>query len=146
MRSRQRSIDLALIRLPDDLPPRFRAAALGTTAGASLGTRFRVAGYGVGQEGEGASSGKLRAGLIETQAPASSLLLWGRDPDRHGTGACEGDSGGPVLAEDHDSVVALTLWAAGTGSRRCGSLTQALWLGPHRAWIDGVLAGWGLTR
>ena len=146
VRSRQKSVDLALIRLPDDLPAGFRAADLGTISGARLGTPFRVAGYGVGQEGEGASSGQLRVGAIELQSPPSNLLLWARDPGGRGTGACEGDSGGPVLAATDDSVVALTLWAAGKGPRRCGALTQALWLGPHRDWIDGVLRNWGLGR
>ena len=144
VRSRQKSIDLALIHLPEDLPTRFREAELGTMSGAGLGTPFRVAGYGVGQEGNSASSGQLRIGAIELQAPPSNLLLWARDPKGRGTGACEGDSGGAVLAGTGDSVVALTLWAAGTGPRRCGSLTQALWLGPHRTWIDGILHGWGV--
>ena len=144
VRTRQRSIDLALIRLPDDLPERFRPADLGALDGAPVGTPFRVAGFGVGREGDGATSGQLRMGAVETRAPVSAVLLWARDPAGQGTGACEGDSGGPVLAASADTVEAITLWSAGDGARRCGALTQALWLGPLRGWIAGVLSGWGL--
>ena len=34
------------------------------------------------------------------------------------------------------------VWSAGAGTNRCGLLTQAVWLEPQRAWIDGVLARW----
>ena len=34
------------------------------------------------------------------------------------------------------------VWSSGTGASRCGSLTQAVWLGPERTWIDATLARW----
>lgn len=143
IRKRERSIDLALVRLPAPLPERFRPATLGGVRAATApGTRFRVAGYGLGREGEAATSGTFRVATLAARAPLSGVLLWAEDPEGRGAGACTGDSGGPVFAGDGDAVVAVTVWSAGKEKARCGALTQAVWIEPQRAWIDGVLARW----
>lgn len=143
VRSRERSIDLALVRLASPLPDRFRPAQIASAPSDSgEGASFRIAGYGVTKEGDGASSGRLRVATLEARAPLSQLLLWARDPHHLGTGACTGDSGGPILEAGSDTVAALTLWSAGEGKARCGALTQALWLAPQRNWIDEVLSRW----
>lgn len=131
---RERSIDLAVLRLASPLPERFRPAALGSQAAARVGEPFRIAGFGLAREGEASSSGRLREASLAARAPLSDVLLWAVDPAGHGAGACTGDSGGPVL-DGSGSVVALTLWSAGAGRRDCGALTQALWLAPWRGWI-----------
>ena len=59
-----------------------------------------------------------------------------------GSGACSGDSGGPIFGAD-SSVVALTVWAEGAGKAGCGALTQGLLIAPQRGWIDGVMKSWG---
>ena len=87
------------------------------------------------REDDGKSSGRLREGTLAAREPLSSVLLWAEDPLRRGLGASTGDSGGPVFAADGDAVVALTLWATGTGAAQCGAVTQALWLAPYREWI-----------
>ena len=131
---RERSIDLAVVTLAEPLPERFRPATLSAKASARIGDSFVVAGYGLGREGEPASSGQLREAALAARAPLSDVLLWAEDPAHGGAGACTGDSGGPVL-DASGEVAALTLWSAGDGKRRCGALTQALWLAPYRAWV-----------
>ena len=131
---RERSIDLAMVTLADPLPERFRPATLSASGAAEVGERFTVAGFGLGREGEARTSGRLREVALAARAPLSDVLLWAEDPSHGGAGACTGDSGGPVL-DGSGAVAALTLWSAGTGTRRCGALTQALWLAPYRAWI-----------
>lgn len=143
IRTRERSIDLALVRLAAPLPAPFRPAPYGETGPHAAGTRFRLAGFGLTREGDPRSSGRLGVATVEQQDPASVVLLWARDPTGHGAGACTGDSGGPVFAADRDVAAALMIWSAGKGASRCGLLTQAVWLEPQRAWIDGVLARWG---
>lgn len=145
IRRRERSIDLALVRVAGSLPDRFESARLATTAGAAPGQSFRLTGYGVGVESEARTSGQLRSVTLVARQPLSSVLLWATDPAQGGAGACTGDSGAPMAAED-GAVAALVVWSAGTGARRCGDLTQALWLAPYRAWIDSVLSGWHPRR
>ena len=135
---RERSIDLAVVTLADPLPERFRPATLSDQASARVGEAFAVAGFGLGREGEAASSGRLREATLAARAPLSAVLLWADDPTHAGAGACTGDSGGPVL-DPAGAVAALTLWSAGAAGRQCGALTQALWLAPYRAWIAAAV-------
>ncbi len=142
IRTRERSVDLALVRLPAPLPAPFRPVPYGDAGPHETGTRFRLAGFGLTREGDPRSAGRLRVASVEQRDPPSAVLLWARDPAGRGTGACTGDSGGPVFAADRNVAAALMVWSAGAGTSRCGLLTQAVWLEPQRAWIDGVLARW----
>jgi secreted trypsin-like serine protease len=145
-KTRQRSIDLALLRTALPLPGRFRAVTLDNRAAITAGSRLRVAGFGVTREGAGTSAGELRVGLLEARAPLSSILLSAGDPAHAGTGACSGDSGGPIFAATSDIVVAVVDWATGTGPRHCGDVTQAALVAPQRGWIASVLRGWGVKN
>jgi secreted trypsin-like serine protease len=141
-RSRIVSIDMALIRLAQPLPAPFKPLALAEAETIKAEETFRIAGFGVTQEGEGATSGVLRAAHVSARLPLSSILLWVNDPQGQGTGACTGDSGGPILALDRPVLIAVTDWAEGAGARKCGRLTQAALAAPQRRWIESVLAAW----
>ena len=141
-RTRERSIDLALVRSATPLPARFHPAPLDAGRAISVGDRFRIAGFGVTRERVGPSAGVLRAGTLAARAPLSAILLWAEDPERGGFGACEGDSGGPVFTEAGDTVVALVDWAEGANGKGCGKLTQGALVAPQRGWIDAVSRGW----
>lgn len=145
VKTRQRSIDLALIRTASPLPGSFEPARL---SHASLppvaGEAYRLAGFGLTREGDARTSGALRVDDVEANQPLSNVLLWARDPSGTGAGACTGDSGGPVFEGTDDAVAAVMVWSAGSGRADCGSLTQAVWLDPQRAWIDAVLRRWSV--
>lgn len=141
-KTRRRSVDLALMRVPEPLPG-FTAAKL-STGGAAKGTNVSVSGYGVAQEGDGRSSGTFRAAdltVVEPHGP-SAILLW-LSPSQNEAGACQGDSGGPITAAA--GVVAITSWASGKGRRSCGALTQGILVAPQRGWIDKILWQWRRT-
>lgn len=142
-RTRQRSIDLALIRMKQPLPSRLSPATIDPQPSIAVGSRFNIAGYGIAVEGDERSAGKLREGELVARAPLSSILLWAEDLNRKGFGACTGDSGGPVFSADGTRVVAITAWSTGAGKKHCGALTQATLIAPQSKWIDGVLAAWG---
>jgi hypothetical protein len=146
VQARQVSIDMAMIRLAEPLPARFKPMGLAESGAIKAGQDFRVAGFGVTREGTGASSGALRVGRISARLPLSSILLWTHDLEGRGTGACTGDSGGPILALDQPIVVAVADWAEGKGAQKCGALTQGALIAPQRAWIESVLAGWAHAR
>jgi hypothetical protein len=143
IKARRRSIDLALLRLPEPLPARFETAVL-SAAPAARGSLIEVGGYGVAREGEARSTGTFRVAripVIEPHGP-SRILVWAA-PSWSGAGLCEGDSGGPIARAGHNAAFAIATWATGSTGRGCGAISQGVLLGPQRAWIDATLAGWG---
>jgi len=143
--ARRRSIDLALVRLPEPLPARFRTASL-SAAAAPGGSALAVGGYGLEREGDAASTGTFRTarlGVVEPYGP-SRILVWAKGP-QGGVGLCDGDSGGPVTRDGDAAVFAVATWATGAKGRSCGEYSQGVLLGPQRAWIDATLQGWGLS-
>lgn len=141
LKSRRRSVDLALLRLPDALPARFAPATLAETAPAK-GAGLTLGGYGVLRPGDARSTGTFREARLAAVEPygRATILVWASDPARGGAGACEGDSGGPIA--EGGAVAAIVTWAAGA-RQGCGDMSQGVLVGPQRRWIDGVLAGWG---
>jgi S1-C subfamily serine protease len=144
--ARKRSIDLALIKLKSPLPTLFDRVKLSDIV-PRTGDKLSVAGYGLGNENDPATSGVFRVaslGVIEPYGP-SSILVWLTDPTTGpksaGAGACTGDSGGPIF-DTAGSLVAVTVYAEGPGKARCGALTQGLLIKPQRAFIDATLKKW----
>lgn len=139
--ARRRSIDLALLRLPEALPARFERAIL-SGASPPAGSGLALGGYGVAREGDARSTGTFRVAaltLVEPYGP-SRILVWAKGER---SGACSGDSGGPIASGD--AVFAIASWARGSKAGGCGDLSQGALLGAQRAWIDRVLSGWGAS-
>jgi S1-C subfamily serine protease len=138
---RRRSIDLALLRVPGDLPGRFGPVAL-SSAPPAKGAPVTLGGYGVAREGDARSTGTFRSVDLAVVEPygRSTILLWATGA--RGAGGCEGDSGGP-MADATGVVTAVTSWAAGEAKRGCGSMSQGVLVSPQKNWIDRTLAGWG---
>ena len=143
MTARVVSIDLGLIETQRPLPPSFRAVGLSQVDRPPIGSSATVVGFGVGREGTSKSGGVLRAVTLAVREPASQILLWAGDTARGG-GACSGDSGGPILADDGETLLAIVAWTNGTAGHKCGDITQGPLIGPLREWIGSVLARWRL--
>lgn len=142
--TRRRSVDLALIRLPETLPPPYTALSLSSTAAPDQGETIVLAGDGLSQEGVAASSGKPRSVSLPVIEPfgRGNILLWAAPADGAGSGACEGDSGGAMLTP-RGALVAIIAFAEGAGRSRCGKLTQGVLVAPQRQFIDTKLDEWG---
>lgn len=142
--TRRRSIDLALIRLPEALPAPYTALSLALTEPPRAGETVVLAGDGLSQEGVAASSGKPRSVSLPVIEPfgRGTILLWSAPAEGESKGACEGDSGGAMLKPQGD-LLAIIAFAEGTGHARCGKLTQGVLLAPQRQFIDAKLAEWG---
>ena len=137
--TRRRSIDLALVRIPEPLPARFETAALTPAKPPKDGTVI-VGGYGLSREGEPKSTGTFRTASLRVVEPhgPSGILLWSQGAGT--AGACQGDSGGPMMLGD--SVAAITTWSAPARGRSCGGVTQGVLVGPQRDWIERIARGW----
>jgi hypothetical protein len=137
--TRQRSIDIALVRIPEALPSRFERATL-SAGKVPENTFVTVGGYGLAREGDAKSTGTFRTASLTAVEPygPSRILLWA---EGSGTAsACQGDSGGPMASGT--VVAAITSWSAPARGKSCGGLTQGILVGPQREWIDRVLKGW----
>ena len=140
----RRSVDLALIRLPEALPTPFVPLSLAAAPAPAAGETVVIAGDGLSQEGVAASSGKPRSIVVPVVEPYGrpTILLWAAPASYASEGACEGDSGGAML-EPRGALVAIIAFAEGKGRAHCGKLTQGVLVAPQRQFIDKILAAWG---
>jgi hypothetical protein len=137
------SIDLALVETQAPLDARFSPADLDASGQTSIGESLRIYGFGVAEEGNGRTAGVLRGARLVVRAPLSEILIWAEGPAGQGSGACTGDSGGPIVASDSGKVLAIVAWSAGDRrGRRCGALTQGPLVAPQIEWIRQILEKW----
>jgi hypothetical protein len=139
------SIDLALLRLAEPLPPGFKPIELADSCPVATGQPFRIAGFGRADESVSGTSGVLRAGILVASGPRSPFLVWLTDPDGTGLGGCTGDSGAPVFAIGQPALVAVAIRANGVNGHSCGATTEAVLIGPQMPWIRKTLQAWGAT-
>lgn len=137
--TRQRSIDLALVRVPQALPERFERATL-SAARPGKNETITVGGYGLSRDGDARTTGTFRTASLTVTEPygPSKILLWLQG--KGVVGACQGDSGGPMASGT--AVTAITSWSAPARGRSCGGTTQGILLGPQKEWIDRTLKRW----
>ena len=137
--TRQRSIDLALVRIPEALPARFERATLTAAKAAENDARrrrrLRAVPRGRCEDYRHLPHGVAARGRALRPEPHPAL-----GGGTGAAGACQGDSGGPMasgaaVARDHELV-------SPARGRSCGGVTQGILLGPQRDWIDRTLKGW----
>lgn len=139
------SIDLALLRLNQPLPPAFKPVKFADPGPVAAGQAFRIAGFGRANESVSGTSGVLRAGILVASGPKSPVLVWLTDPGGTGLGGCTGDSGAPVLAIGQLALVAVAIRANGNNGHSCGASTEAVLIGPQLPWVRKTLQAWGAT-
>jgi secreted trypsin-like serine protease len=143
--------DVALVKLAPKPEPKLTPVAFSDRrAPIAVGDRFIVAGFGLTNQNDRKSAGKLRtATLIATGKPNTQIINL-VDPntlgEKAGLGVCNGDSGGPVL-EQRDGKLALIgiiSWTAGPdGEQRCGFISGIIPLPRYHFWITETAAKLG---
>lgn len=134
--TRRPTPDLALVKLAEPLPARFRPARLGAADGLpEKGTAFQIAGYGMAAAGAEKSAGTLRTVTLPSIGTTGGIMVR-LSPPEGAAGACTGDSGGPAFRDG--AVAGVMGWATGPGGTRgCGGVTGVTLVSLHRDWIEG---------
>jgi Trypsin len=146
---RKPSPDIAIVKISEPLPARFRQARLATErALPKQGETFTLAGYGFSIEGDPRSAGKVRMVTLPTIGTTTFGAIGGsmvRVSAGHGSsaGACDGDSGGPVFRGE--MLAAVIGWINTPAGRNCGSVTGATLVALQRDWIVSTAHALGAT-
>ena len=133
-----RSIDLAIVHLQNFLPQQFDPTELSSEK-PRAGAGVIVGGFGLTNERVPTSNGQFLSSPLVVVEPygESKILLWlkGGNVQKGNpkSGACHGDSGGPVIKDS--KLVAITTWTTGPDGYDCGELTQAILIAPQLNWI-----------
>jgi Trypsin len=145
-KTRQRSVDLAVIISKEPLPSFIKPAlpASASTPPPAKEMPLRVVGYGLTREHDPDSAGTLNAVTLPVIMPYGQgrILVW---LGNNHAGACGGDSGGGIFTKD-GTLLAITVWSESYGTNVCGYRTQGLLIAPQRAWIDQQLGQLGTER
>ena len=135
-KTREKSIDLAVVTLKAPMPQPFAPAPLAPQENLNVGDTATLAGFGLTREGDARSAGTLLQGNVTLRAPYSDVLFWLTNAD--GLGACTGDSGGPVF--QNGALIGVISWTEGVPPAHCGKLTQAIRLKSQMNWIRQQMA------
>lgn len=141
-RTRRPTPDLALVKLAEPLPARFRPAPLTTASGLPpKGDLFTLAGFGVTTDGAANTAGTLRTVQLPSIGTTGGIMVR-LSPTTGSAGACTGDSGGPAF--QGGAVAGVIGWATGAGGARgCGGVTGVTLVSIHRDWITSTAAALG---
>ena len=138
------SVDVALLRLNESLPGRFRPVTMDTgQAGREVGETLTIAGFGLAEEKDFKSAGTLRTARVDLLPKLyPRFLRLGKTGSLDDLAICKGDSGGPVFTGGA-VLVGVVYAAERTGkAKTCGATAQAVRLAPQMNWINGILARW----
>jgi len=151
MTTHRGTADVALVKLAGPLPGLVVPAALGDLREpVKVGDAFTVVGFGITRPGDPRSGGKIRAARLVVTGKPDSMDVRLIDPEtrnaRPGRGACTGDSGGPVFADDglppttigggQSVVIGVVSWTTGPNTTSgCGGITGMTPLARYRGWI-----------
>jgi secreted trypsin-like serine protease len=128
------SPDLAIFKVSQPLPARFRPARLASErALPKPGESFTLAGYGFAVDGDPRSAGKVRSVTLPAVGTTGGILVRVSAGNGSAVGACDGDSGGPAFRGEE--LAAVIGWINTPRGRNCGSVTGATLVALQRDWI-----------
>lgn len=149
--TRQTGTDLALVQLAKPLGPDFTPVSLGFEPPPH---DVLVAGFGVAVEVQKTAQLVPRSAVLTRLGRHSTGVDLYADPQtraqERGSGACRGDSGGPVLSTlgtITPTLVGIVTWSSGpfvsNATASCGGVTAATAIAPHKAWIEDTSMRFG---
>jgi Trypsin len=128
------SPDLAIFKVSQPLPARFRPARLASERTLPKpGDTFTLVGYGASADGDEKSAGRVRAVTLPVAGITGGIMVRFAAGNGRAAGACDGDSGGPAFRGDE--LAAVIGWINTPRGRNCGSVTGATLVALQREWI-----------
>jgi secreted trypsin-like serine protease len=142
--TRKPSPDMAILKLSEPLPARYRAAKLShETALPKRGEMFVLAGFGFARDGDERSLGTLRSVALPSVGTTGGIMVRVSLGDGGIKGACTGDSGGPAF---HGAELAGVIgWTSIPTGKNCGFTTGVTLVGLQREWIERTARNLGAS-
>ena len=143
----QPGIDLAILKLGENLGPDFAPLDPARSYGLSEGEMVDLAGFGLSAEAAKGSARVLRAtrlvslGTLQAANRVVVVADQRRLAETTGAGACRGDSGGPIVRNGPGGyqLLGIVSWSSGALHSRtptaCGGLTAVTPVSEHGDWI-----------
>ena len=142
--TRKPSPDMAIIKISEPLPARFRPAKLATERTLPRpGDSFTLAGYGFSIDGDPGTVGRARTVTLPAIGTTGGIMVRVSAGGGSSAGACTGDSGGPAFRGE--TLAAVIGWINTPEGRNCGSVTGATLVGLQREWIVATARALGTT-
>lgn len=140
--TRKPSPDMAILKLSEPLPARYRAARLShETALPKPSTIFVLAGFGFARDGDERSLGTLRSVALPAVGTTGGIMVRVSPGNGGIKGACTGDSGGPAF---HGAELAGVIgWTSIPAGKNCGFTTGVTLVGIQREWIERIAKSLG---
>jgi secreted trypsin-like serine protease len=136
------SPDLAILKLAEPLPARYRAAKLSTEKVLpKRGETFVLAGFGFARDGDENSLGTLRSVALPSVGTTGGIMVRVSAGNGAIKGACTGDSGGSAF---HNGKLAGVIgWTSIPEGKNCGFTTGLTMVGLQRTWIEEIMRDFG---
>ena len=143
----QPGVDLAILKLAEPFGADFTPLDPRAAGTLGRGQPVALAGFGVSAERQNRTARVLREtrmvslGTLEVANRVAVVVDERRLAESAGTGACRGDSGGPILAATSTGyqLYGITSWSSGPLRSRvpsaCGGLTAVTPVAEHASWI-----------
>lgn len=144
----QPGVDLAILKLAEPFGPDFIPLDPRGAGTIGRGQPVALAGFGVSAERQNRTARTLREtrlislGTLEVANRVAVVVDERRLAESAGTGACRGDSGGPIFAgaPGRYQLLGIVSWSSGALNVRdrsaCGGLTAVTPVGEHLSWIQ----------
>lgn len=135
---RKPSPDMAIVKISEPFPSRYRVARLSAKPGfPKHGEMFMLAGFGFARDGDERSAGTLRSVTLPNQGSTGDSMIRVSAGNGGTAGACTGDSGGPVYRRGE--VAGVIGWTSIPAGKNCGFTTGITLVGLQRSWIDSTM-------
>lgn len=136
--TRKPSPDMAILKLSEPLPVRYRAAKLShETTLPKPGIIFVLAGFGFARDGDERSLGTLRSVALPAVGTTGGIMVRVSSGNGALAGACTGDSGGPAF--QGAELAGVIGWTSIPAGKNCGFTTGVTLVGLQQNWINSTI-------